>query len=65
MDNGRDGVVGVVVFEKPVVKVMVDVREERACSRDAGCTVDVYWPGRSTYDVEEELNTAPSRVMFD
>lgn len=53
------------LFEKPVVKVMVADAEERACSSDAGWTVDVYWPGRRIYEVEEELNTAPSRVMFD
>jgi hypothetical protein len=40
--NGREGVVGVVAFENPGVKVMVDVAEDRACSSVAGWTLDVY-----------------------
>lgn len=63
--NGREGVEGLVEFEKPVVKVMVEVADERACSSVEGWTVDEYWPGRSTYDVPDELNTAPSRVTLD
>jgi len=58
--NGREGVEGFVEFEKPVVKVTVEVADERACSSVEGWTVDEYWPGRSTYDVPDELNTAPT-----
>lgn len=64
MFNGREGVEGVVRFEKPVVKVIVDVAEDRACSSVAGWTLVVYWPGRSTYDVPDELNTAPTAAVI-
>jgi hypothetical protein len=44
--RGREGVVEVVEFEKPVVNVTVDVAEPSACWREAGWMLDVYCPGR-------------------
>jgi len=43
--RGRLGVVEVEELEKPVVKVKVAVAETRDCSKLAGWTLDVYWPG--------------------
>jgi hypothetical protein len=43
---------------------MVDVAEERACSSVLGWTVDEYWPGRRTYDVPDELKTAPTMIII-
>jgi hypothetical protein len=43
--RGRVGVVGAVEFEKPVVKVKVEVAEVRDWDKLAGWTLDVYWPG--------------------
>jgi hypothetical protein len=48
MLRGSVGVVADDEFEKPVVKVMVDVAETSACSREDGWTEVVYWPGSST-----------------
>ena len=44
MLRGRDGVTELVVFEKPVVKVKVDVADVNACDKLAGWTPDVRVP---------------------
>lgn len=43
--RGRVGVIGVVEFEKPFVKVNVEVAEVRDCDKLSGRTLAVYWPG--------------------